>query len=151
MVLPAVPTEFPIASLQEALAASISSGSFTDTAYYLFSRRTANGGVGYPRAVYASSRVLKVAADHFDARRFFLLKAQEVAINPDYGAELSGGFSTNDEIPVETTDYGYDSDSDLDEAEEVDHDFEEVAGGSKGKVRLPCLSLTNHANTRAPE
>ena len=151
MALPAVSTEFPIASLQEALAASITSGSFTDTAYYLFSRRTVNGRVGHPRAVYASSRVLKAAAEHFDARRFFLLKARGVVINPDSGAELSGGFSTNDEIPVETADYGYDSDSDLDEAEEVDHGFEEVAGGSKGKVGLYFFCLINYANTRSLE
>ncbi|EKM49895.1 uncharacterized protein PHACADRAFT_131778 [Phanerochaete carnosa HHB-10118-sp] len=139
MVLPVVSTEFPIASLQEALAASISTGSFIDTAYYLFSRRTAEGRVGHPLAVYASSRVLKAAADHFDA-------------------QLSGGFSTDDEIPVATADYGYESDSDLDEGEIVEHDFEEVASGSKGKGKafqideanfdLTALSLREEAVRR---
>ncbi|EKM49894.1 uncharacterized protein PHACADRAFT_201600 [Phanerochaete carnosa HHB-10118-sp] len=117
MVSPAgMSAEFAI--LEEALATSISIGSFTDTAYYLFSRRTADGGVGHPRVVYASSRVLKAAADHFDA-------------------QLSGGFSTDDMIPAATAAYGYESDSDLDEAEVVERDFEEVARGSKGKGKAP--------------
>ncbi|EKM49898.1 uncharacterized protein PHACADRAFT_179263 [Phanerochaete carnosa HHB-10118-sp] len=114
MVWPVASTGFPTPSLQDALAASISSGTFTDTAYYLFSCRTADGGARHPRAVYASSQVLKASGDHFDA-------------------QLGGGFSTNDEIPAQTSDYGYESDSDLDDEEDVNGDLE-IVNGSKGKA-----------------
>lgn len=60
--------KFPVDSLWSALAASISSGTFTDTAYHLYSRRLPCGKIGAPRVVHANSRVLKAAGEYFVAR-----------------------------------------------------------------------------------
>lgn len=57
--------------MRDALAGSISSGSFIDTEYYLFSRRMPDGAVGHLRTVYASSAVLKASSAHFAARTSF--------------------------------------------------------------------------------
>ena len=56
-------------TLRTVLATSVSSGTFNDTAYYLYSRRYPDGRVGFPRIAYANSRVLKAASDHFQARK----------------------------------------------------------------------------------
>lgn len=45
--------------LEGALAASITEGVFIDTAYYLYAGRFANGKVGRPCAVFASSAVMR--------------------------------------------------------------------------------------------
>ncbi|PSS38155.1 hypothetical protein PHLCEN_2v15 [Hermanssonia centrifuga] len=95
---------FPNDSLQAALAASVIEGTFTDTAYRLFSRRLANGKVGGLQTVYASSTVLKAAGDYFEA-------------------QLSGSFSVNKSIPKDTDSYGYESDSDIDDSEYVGNDI----------------------------
>lgn len=71
MSLPPTNSEFPSAALKEALIVALADCAFNDTAYYLFSRRTASGKVGGPRAVYANSSVMKAAAEHFRARRYF--------------------------------------------------------------------------------
>lgn len=117
-----VSSEYPLLYVREALAVSIATGTFTDTAYYLFSRRTANGGVGHPRVVYASSRVMRAAAEHFEA-------------------QLSGHFSTDDNIPSETSDYAYELDSDLDESE-AEEGLEVVTDLAEDKVSAswkPCV------------
>jgi hypothetical protein len=44
--------------LLDALTDSISSGTFIDTKFYVFSRREATGRVGSPRALYCNSRIL---------------------------------------------------------------------------------------------
>ena len=45
--------------LLDALTDSISSGTFIDTKFYVFSRRdSATGRVGSPRALYCNSRIL---------------------------------------------------------------------------------------------
>ncbi|GJF00224.1 hypothetical protein PsYK624_165040 [Phanerochaete sordida] len=137
MSTPASPSQFSPASVQEALAATISTGSFADTAYYLFSRRTADGAVGRPTVVYASSRVMRAAAEHFDI-------------------QLGGRFSTDDRIPDSTADYGYEHDSDIDDAEECELACEldpaEVvvlgeSSGSKGKSKA---SRDDGASDSAP-
>ncbi|EKM49896.1 uncharacterized protein PHACADRAFT_188902 [Phanerochaete carnosa HHB-10118-sp] len=132
MTQPVVPSiELAIPSLQEALAVSISCGSFVDTAYYLFSRRTADYRVGHPRVVYANSRVLKITGDYFIAR-------------PDDNVlrtEFYGGLSADDEIPDATDDYGYESDSDLEEVAE--HDSEQTESGSKGKGKASDKTETD--------
>ena len=61
---------FPSAAFEEALAVALADGAFNDTVYYLFSRHTASGKVGSPRAVYANSSVMKAAAEHFRARKY---------------------------------------------------------------------------------
>jgi len=44
--------------LLDALKASVTSGTFVDTKFYVFSRREVSGRVGSPRALYCNSRVL---------------------------------------------------------------------------------------------
>lgn len=61
-------SEVPTAVLHNALTASITSGTFIDTAYYLFSKRFADGRVGSPRVLYGNSSVLKAVGEHFQAR-----------------------------------------------------------------------------------
>lgn len=55
-------------ALREALNESISSGHFVDTKIILFSRRDPSGTIRKPRALYASSRVLKTVP-HFNDRK----------------------------------------------------------------------------------
>ncbi|CAL1713803.1 unnamed protein product [Somion occarium] len=95
---------FPPFDLQDALAQSAVRGSFIDTAYHIFSHRLLSGKVGKPRVIYGNSLVMKAAGQHF--------------------RELSASFSKTHETPeeVEADEYGYQSDSDLDD----DWDLEEV-------------------------
>lgn len=55
-------------SLREALAGSISSGRFEDTKIILYSRRDLFGNVCQPRALYASSHILKTVP-YFNDRK----------------------------------------------------------------------------------
>lgn len=45
--------------LLDALNDSITSGTFIDTKFYVFSRREVSGHVGSPRALYCNSRILE--------------------------------------------------------------------------------------------
>ena len=63
-----VDEESPVEAVRRALAASLVTGTLTDTAYHLFSRRLANGHIGLPRTIYANSTVLQASGDHFVAR-----------------------------------------------------------------------------------
>ncbi|KAI0790363.1 hypothetical protein C8Q75DRAFT_891279 [Abortiporus biennis] len=121
-------TEFPSVALQAALAQAIATGTFSDTAYYLFTRRlnsSANHGkVGIPRAVYASSTVMQAAGQHFRG-------------------QLSAGFSSTNEVLRETDEYGYESDSDLEDEEWEDELVTASSGlsspSSKGKEKASEL------------
>ena len=44
--------------LLDTLNDSVTSGTFVDTKFYVFSRREASGRVGSPRALYCNSRIL---------------------------------------------------------------------------------------------
>ena len=44
--------------LLDALGDSVTSGTFIDTKFYVFSRREVSGRVGLPKALYCNSRVL---------------------------------------------------------------------------------------------
>ena len=57
--------------LREALNESISSGKFADTKIILFSRKIPSGAVSKPKALYASSHVLKTVP-YFNDRECFL-------------------------------------------------------------------------------
>ena len=65
MATSAISNNFPTASLKVALATAAAEGTFSDTAYYLYSRRLRNWKIGEPRVVYANSGVMKDAAEHF--------------------------------------------------------------------------------------
>ena len=53
-----IDTMDPPRFLLDALGNSITSGTFVDTKFYVFSRREASGCVGSPRALYCNSGVL---------------------------------------------------------------------------------------------
>ncbi|KAI0072281.1 hypothetical protein K474DRAFT_1678790 [Panus rudis PR-1116 ss-1] len=104
--------DFPPYALQEALAMSAVTGEFTNTAYHLFSRRFRSGRVGKPRAVYVNSKVITAAGQHF--RKQFL-----------------DASSKSEEVPheVDADEYGYYSDSDLED------DYDVVPGGTSPPFR----------------
>lgn len=64
----AVAHSFQNDAFRAAVATSLASGAFVDTAYYVFSRRLSNGRVGVPRTIYASSAVLKAMDPYFLSR-----------------------------------------------------------------------------------
>lgn len=105
-------SEFPSAALKEALIVALADCAFNDTAYYLFSRRTASGKVGGPRAVYANSSVMKAAAEHFRA-------------------QLSAEFSIYDAVPKEAEGYTYDEDSDIEDTDNVENFDMGIPGDSE--------------------
>ncbi|KAF9813544.1 hypothetical protein IEO21_05525 [Rhodonia placenta] len=114
-------------TLESALAASVSDGTFADVELSLFSRRLAAGKVGHPRPVYANSAVLKRASSYFHGL-------------------LEGGFVEGDvyagspSFPTSTDEYDYESDSDLEDdgIDETDVENErEVARGSEDAPPSP--------------
>ena len=114
-------------ALREALNEGISSGNLVDTKIILYSYRDSSGRVCRPKAVYINSRVLK-AVPYFDDR--------ESAATPDITRKgphsvlpkvLFGNFAESQskdfskEVIDEdesTEDYGYLSDSDLEDDED---------------------------------
>lgn len=117
------------AALQEALNDAISSGKFIDTKIVLFSRRDSFGRVCKPKALYANSHVLK-SVPYFNDRESPLCLPCNARNDPALGV-LSGAFSESEIKDFSedvddgefTEDYGYSSDSDLEE----DWDFESPA------------------------
>lgn len=109
--------------LREALSNSISSGRFADTKIILFSRRDPSGTVCKPRALYASSHVLRTVP-YFNDRKpspIFLSgdpanDAPRVLFGTFAEAE-SKDFSESLDDGECAENYGYYSDSDLEEDE----------------------------------
>ena len=125
-------------ALKEALNDAISSGRFIDTKVVLFSRRDSSGRVCKPKPLYANSHVLK-SVPYFDTRELFLYPLCGVWNDPSPGV-LSGPFSESEIKDFTETvddgefaeDYGYSSDSDLEE----DLDFEGPAPPPNDRVQL---------------
>lgn len=123
------------ALLRGPLCDAISSGTFIDTQIILFSRRDSSGKVCKPKALYANSHALK-AVPYFNDRKF-LLHPTYCVCNDRCPGVLSGPFSESEIKDFSDVvdngefaeDYGYSSDSDL----EDDRDFESPAPP-------PCLS-----------
>lgn len=116
-------------ALKEALNDAISSGKFIDTQIILYSRRDSSGRVCKPKALYANSHVLK-SVPYFNDRECPQHAPCTISNNPSPGV-LSGSFSESETKVFSKTpdngqfaeDYGYSSDSDLEE----DWDFESPA------------------------
>jgi len=107
--------------LREALNESISSGRLEDTKIILYSRRDSSGSVCRPRALYASSHVLKTVP-YFSDRKSPSTSLDGRAVNGAlrvlFGTFAEAEFkdfseATDDSESAE--DYGYYSDSDLEE------------------------------------
>ena len=118
----------PKLALREALNASITSGHFVDTKIYLFSYRTIAGEVCKPRALYANSVVLK-SVPYFNDCEFLPPKnvSDFHVVTPDQ-LVFSGNYSeaATRDLDEDTTDedaiaehYDYESDSDLEDAEDL--------------------------------
>jgi hypothetical protein len=129
-------------ALREALNEGISSGNLVDTKIILYSHRDSSGRICRPKALYANSHILKTVP-YFDKREcaaaFDLIHVE----TSQYDFEvLFGSFAEShlrdfeEEINKEesTEDYGYLSDSDLEEDEdESASSFEHTP---KSKVHL---------------
>lgn len=113
-------------ALREALNSGISSGSFIDTKIILFSRRDSSGRVCRPKALYANSHVLKtvpyfndrectVTFDAFDLTSQYRSKV----LFGDFGESQSKEFGEAIDDEESTEDYGYSSDSDLEDDEDA--------------------------------
>lgn len=135
-------------TLESALAASVSDGTFADVELSLFSRRLAAGKVGHPRPVYANSAVLKRASSYFHGREYHLFQRLDIRLTQqrDSLLVLEGGFVEGDvyagspSFPTSTDEYDYESDSDLEDdgIDETDVENErEVARGSEDAPPSP--------------
>ncbi|KAI0339997.1 hypothetical protein BDW22DRAFT_1360470 [Trametopsis cervina] len=125
---------YPPSSLQDALLNSAAKGTFADTRYYLYSRRLKNGAIGEPRVVYANSKVMQGAAAHFVS-------------------QLNGEFLNSPKIEAETEDYGYDSDSDLEDWASDGDEEAITASGSEGQdvATSSCSPTGTQLTTNASE
>ena len=134
-------------ALREALNQGISSGSFIDTKIILYSHRDSSGQVCRPKALYANSRILRTVP-YFNDRESAITLGTTWAESQCRFKVLFGNFSESqskdfskeeidDEEPAE--DYGYWSDSDLEE----DEDEKSVAPSSHTvKSRVSSLKHT---------
>ena len=125
-------------SLKRALNDGISSGKFIDTQIILFSRRDSSGRVCKPKPLYANSHVLK-SVPYFKDRELPSYFTCCACIDI-YPGVLSGKFSESEIKDFTETvddgefaeDYGYSSDSDLEE----DWDFESPAPKANSKPQV---------------
>lgn len=110
--------------LLDALKASITSGTFIDTKFYVFSLQDSSGCVGFPRPLYCNSRVLNTVP-YFSTCKF---QKPLLCLTPDNMVSVfSNGYSEgemknlNEGFPSDTphfaADYDYLSDSDLEDDE----------------------------------
>ncbi|KAH9855261.1 hypothetical protein C2E23DRAFT_774272 [Lenzites betulinus] len=127
--VPQFPKASPIVEIpkvtQTAIETSLTTGLFIDCQFSLYSRRlTSNGTVHTPRAVYANSEVLKQTAEHFQSRKYIasLLYepwrlTQTLVISGGFSEGMGGSMGSAKKMPIQITaeEYGYESDSDLED------------------------------------
>lgn len=132
--------------LPRSLQHSIHTGVFIDIRFCVFSRRTQIGQVGSPRALYANSALFQQASTSLDTRQhyclfclfstnfFFVLELSE-AKPSDLGlVQLEPNFPWEEAF---TDKYSYESDSDLDDVDDVagiQADFDSETAGSGASV-----------------
>ena len=116
----------PTPALREALNQGISSGNFVDTKIILFSHRDSSGRVCRPKALYANSHVLKTVPYFDDRESAATLDTTRIVPQDNVFEVLSGNFaesrSKDFKEPIDDEesgeDYGYLSDSDLEDDED---------------------------------
>jgi hypothetical protein len=91
--------------LLDALNNSITSGTFADTKFYVFSHREASGFVGSPRSLYCNSRVLNTVPYFSSCRYRESLRhctPNRIALkcSPTHSRKDSRGISTGDSPPT---------------------------------------------------
>ena len=143
--------------LREALNESISSGRLEDTKIILYSRRDSSGSVCRPRALYASSHVLKTVpyfSDRKSSSTLLVDRAVNDALRVLFGTFAEADLKDFSEVTDDSEsaeDYGYYSDSDLEEDD--DH---VVSSGEQPKKTAPlggypldpfCSSLGDEKST----
>ena len=137
--------------LREAVSKSILSGRFEDTKIILYSRRDSSGNVVGPRALYASSHVLKTVP-YFNDRKSFTHasltdRTMNNALRVLFGAfaeAKSKDFSEVIDDSETAEDYGYHSDSDLED------DNDRPAAQSTGSRETP-ISLKDRFSSSAED
>lgn len=116
--------------LRAALKSAADSGAFMDTKFYAFSRRDPSRKVYEPKAVYANGWLLRARVpSYFEPRKrlgsqdrlfYQLIKLYLLVLAGGYKestvGSLHGNFPSNQ--PASNSEYGYDSDSDLEDDEE---------------------------------
>lgn len=113
--------------LREALNDSISSGRFVDTKIILFSRRDSSGAIRKPRALYANSHVLKTVPYFNDCELLQTFLRDDPTHNTlgvlfgTFAEAESKDFSERLDDNECAENYGYYSDSDLEEDEDSVH------------------------------
>ena len=116
--------------LEEALRDSITSGTFIDTKFWVFSKRSSKSGrVGGPKALFVNGRVLK-SVPQLNACMFASNISRRCPA--DHSAALGQrerNLNLRTHFPTGrkpyTTDYDYDADSDLEEEEDCDFSNDE--------------------------
>ena len=111
--------------VQEALRDSITSGTFVDTKFWVFSKRSSRSGrVGEPKALFANGHVVR-SVPRLGARAFIISNCYG---SPSHRFTVlnwgEGGENLRTQFPVDrkpsTCDYDCDADSDLEEDEDWD-------------------------------
>ena len=118
--------------LQEALRDSITSGSFVDTKFWLFSKRTSNPGrIGGPKALFVNERVAK-SVERLGACTSIFRCSSKSQTNPSSVLEeqkskenLRARFPENRK-PC-TSHYDYEDDSDLEGGDDDDDDDDDIS------------------------
>jgi len=128
-------------ALRNALSQGISSGNLVDTKIILYSHRDSSGRVCRPRALYANSHVLKTVPYFDDRESPATLDATRTDPHNNIFEVLFGNFAESQlkhfKEPIDdeesAEDYGYLSDSDLEDDE--DEKVASFKGPSKSKVQ----------------
>ncbi|KAF9785407.1 hypothetical protein BJ322DRAFT_1006423 [Thelephora terrestris] len=106
-------------ALREALNEGISSGSFVDTKIILYSHRDSSGRACKPKALYANSHILKTVP-YFDDRECTTTFRRFEVLFGDFAEAQSKDFKEAIDEEEYAEDYGYSSDSDLEDDEDKD-------------------------------
>lgn len=99
---------------QLAMLASITSGTFEDVKFYTFSRRTRAGNVDRPLPLYGNSALIRKASRHFDG--VLMQGFSESGV-----VDMNALFPSSRSSSIDADDYGYASDSDLNDEPEDPH------------------------------
>jgi hypothetical protein len=124
--------------LQEALRDSITSGTFVDTKFWVFSKRSSKTGrVGGPKALFVNGHVVR-SVPRLGARAFLLSSCQ--GFSSDCATVLDqkeANENLRTEFPVHrkpySSDYDYDVDSDLEGGEGLDSSDNDDPQAAPGK------------------
>lgn len=152
-------TAHPPDVTKRVLATSLTTGAFSDVSYSLYSRRTSDGKVGYPRIAYANSSVLQAAGEYFVAREYCTYRSVkfETTYQIYRHTELAGGFDTNRRLERDTNDYTYDDDSDIedfvDAGNDLAEDNDEVSHNSLNSISFnpSCPQEAGDTTAKDPE